>query len=122
MSLLVVAVLLGISYILLETGLLFFSLIAFLVAILHALTSRAQGTASYSGHGVPAAHQKQRPVIVTTSGGEIHNPMKIAIKHTWDGSDAYSDFLTYLGGVVNWPFHLLGRIITGKPGKIAGGH
>lgn len=123
MSLLIVAALLAIAYILLESGLAFFALIAFLVAILHALTSRKQAAAGPGGPGgAPAGPPKQRPVIVTTSGGDIHNPMKIAIKHTWDGSDGYSDFLTYLGGVVNWPFRVASRLITGKPGKLPEGH
>ena len=125
MSLLIVAALLGISYILLESGLAFFALVAFLVAILHALTSRKQGGVAPGSHpGAPAAPPKQRPVIVTTSGGDINNPMKIAVKHTWDGSDAYSDFLLYMGGAVQWPFRLLSRIITGRPGKVVkpGGH
>ncbi len=126
MSLLIVAALLGIAFVLMESGLGFFALIAFLVAILHALTSRQQhGTGGPAGHGAaPAGPPKQRPVIVTTSGGDIHNPMKIAVKHTWDGSDAYSDFLLYMGGAVQWPFRLLSRIITGRPGRIVkpGGH
>lgn len=120
MSLLIVAALMGIAYVLMEAGLTFFALIAFLVAILHALTNRGQ--AAGGAHGAPAGPQKQRPVIVTTSGGNIHNPMKIAVKHTWDGSDAYSDFLFYLGGAVSWPFRILSRLITGKPGKLMGGH
>jgi len=124
MSLLIVAALLGIAYLLLESGLAFFALIAFLVAILHALTSRGRGgPARHLVHGgAPAGPTKQRPVIVTTSGGGMHNPMKIAVKHTWDGSDAYSDFLLYMGGAVQWPFRVLSRIITGKPGKIMGAH
>ena len=120
MSLLIVAALMGIAFILMESGLTFFALIAFLVAILHALTSRRQTAA---GGGAPgAAPQRQRPVIVTTTGGDIHNPMKIAVKHTWDGSDAYSDFLTYGGGALAWPFRILARLITGKPGKIRPSH
>jgi len=122
MSLLIVAALLGIAYFLMEAGLSFFALIAFLVAILHALTSRAQNAAGGHGHGAPAGPAKQRPVIVTTSGGDIHNPMKIAVKHTWDGSDAYSDFLFYLGGAVSWPFRIISRLITGKSGKLMKGH
>ncbi|MBI2445618.1 hypothetical protein HYV43_04485 [Candidatus Micrarchaeota archaeon] len=121
MSLLIVAALMGIAYILLESGLPFFALIAFLVAILHALTTRSSGGhAGAAGHG-PAA-PRQRPVIVTTTGGDIHNPMKIAVKHTWDGSDAYSDFMYYVSHCIAWPFRVISRIITGRSGKLLKAH
>ncbi|MBI5225814.1 hypothetical protein HY994_01075 [Candidatus Micrarchaeota archaeon] len=122
MSLLIVAALLGIAYILMESGLTFFALITFLVAILHALTSQNRASYAGGGHGAAGGPPKQRPVIVTTTGGDIHNPMKIAVKHTWDGSDAYSDFVFYLSHCIAWPFRVISRIITGRPGAIRKSH
>lgn len=120
MSLIVVAVLFGIAYVLLEVGLPFVALVVFLVGILSALTS--SGASAGGAHGLTAA-QKQRPIIVTSSGGKIPDTIKLAAKHSWDGSDGYSDFLTYLGGVVAWPFRIAARIITGRTGKTSsGGH
>ncbi|MBI4361071.1 hypothetical protein HY572_04855 [Candidatus Micrarchaeota archaeon] len=117
MSLIVVALLFGIAYVLLEVGLPFVALVVFLVGILSALTSK---TAPSGAAGLSAA-QKQRPIIVTSSGGAIPDTIKLAAKHTWDGSDGYSDFLTYLGGAVAWPFRIVARIITGKTGKTQAG-
>lgn len=113
MSLLVVAVLFGIAFVLMESGLTTLALVVFLVGILSALTSKSSG----AGSGALAAGQKQRPIIVTSSGGHIPDTIKLAAKHTWDGSDGYSDFLTYLGGVVQWPLRIVARLITGRTGK-----
>ncbi len=117
MSLLIVLVLIGASYMLLESGMTFFALVVFLVALLQALT---QGRSAAVGHATTASG-KPRPIIVTSSGGKIPSTIKIAAKHNWDGSDGYSDFLTYLGGVVEWPFRVAVRIFTGKF-KAAGSH
>lgn len=113
MSLLAVVALLIVAYFLAEAGLTFIAAIVFLIAVLQALSNKseaAQPYASYAGAG-------QRPVIVTTSGGEIPKTVKVVVKNPWPGTDLYEDFQTYIGGVLEWPFRLLIRIFTGKVGK-----
>ncbi|MDP2717628.1 MAG: hypothetical protein Q8P02_02710 [Candidatus Micrarchaeota archaeon] len=115
MSLLFVALLFGVAYVLMDAGLSFIALVVFLVAGLYALTNRSQAS-----HGGPVATvpQKQRPIIVTSSGGKIPPLMKIVTKNPWAGTDLWEDFTIYMGIVFQWPFRLLTRIFTGKAGKM----
>lgn len=113
MSLLAVAALLIVAYFLAESGLTFIAAIVFLLAVLQALSNRSEAAAP---PGIPAG-AGQRPVIVTTSGGEIPKTVKVVVKNPWPGTDLYEDFQTYLGGVVEWPIRILLRIFTGKIGK-----
>ena len=122
MTLIIVVALFGIAYFLLETGLPFFAMLAFLLAILQAFTGSKEKTAAVAAAATP----KQRPIIVTTAGGKIPKLMKVVIKNPWPGTTLYEDFQMYLGGVVQWPFRLLIRILTGRGGKVdepgSGGH
>lgn len=111
MSLVAVVALLIVAFFLNEAGLGFLALIVFLLAILQALSNQQEAASQ------PMVQAAQRPIIVTQSGGEIPKKIKVVVKNPWPGTDLMEDFLTYLGGVVEWPFRILVRIFTGKAGR-----
>jgi hypothetical protein len=120
MSLLIVALLFGLAFVLMDSGLSFIAFMVFMVAVLSLITNRTN-SAQISGN--PQVHApRQRPVIVTSSGGQIPSLIKVVTKKPWAGTDLWEDFTIYMGIVLQWPFRLLSRIITGKAGKFAKDH
>ena len=105
MSLLLVVILLVAGWFALDAGFTFIAFLLFLIATINALTSG--GKASAGGGPAPG----QRPVIVTTTGGELPSVMKIGIKSHWHGTDSMEDFATTGGQILNIPFAILARVM-----------
>ncbi len=106
MSLIILAILLAAGWLLLDAGYTFFAFILFVIAVMQSLGGQG------AGGGAPAAvAQGQRPVIVTTTGGELPTLMKMKIKSHWHGTDAMEDIMTTIGQIIQLPLAILARIL-----------
>lgn len=96
MNLLMLVVLLGGAWFMLEAGYAFIAFLLFLISVLFSLSgSNAKNAAPAS------APPAQRPVIVTTTGGEMPKQIKVAVKGAWGGTDEMEDFMTTIGQILN---------------------